>query len=68
MSSVHSEVPMAKALIGAIFIQYVVYAALYIIEGIKVDESDDKQTTTSGTAAPAQAKPEESKEENDNKQ
>lgn len=67
MSSVQSEVPMAKALIGAVFIQYVIYGAIYILEGIKIDESDGKEPATPKPAATAQAKPEESKEESVNK-
>ena len=31
----YSEIPYAKALLGAVFIQYVIYGVLYILEGFK---------------------------------
>jgi uncharacterized membrane protein len=32
------EIPAAKALMGAAFIQYLIYAVFYIIEGAKLEE------------------------------
>lgn len=32
------EVPAAKALMGAAFIQYLIYAVFYVIEGSKLQE------------------------------
>jgi hypothetical protein len=46
-----SEVPLSKALVGAVFIQYVLYASVYIIEGIKNDESADIEDPKATTAA-----------------
>ena len=39
------EIPAAKALVGAAFVQYLVYAVIYIIEGAKLEEFLGKSTT-----------------------
>ncbi len=37
--------PASKALIGAAFIQYLIYAFIYIIEGAKLDEFEDSSAS-----------------------
>ena len=46
------HVPAAKALIGAYFIEYIVYALFYVLEGFKFQEfyGDDKAQTNKGGA------------------
>ena len=34
---VESEVANSKAIIGAVFIQYVIYALIYIIDGVRYE-------------------------------
>ena len=34
---VEAEVPNSKAIMGAVFIQYFVYALIYIIEGVRYE-------------------------------
>mgnify|MGYP001806775430 CR=1 FL=1 len=48
---IESEVPYSKALVGAVFIQYFFYSVIYIIEGIKNDESADVEDSKA-TAPP----------------
>jgi hypothetical protein len=46
------QIPYAKALLGALFIEYVIYGAIYIVEGIKysqIHEKDNESTTTTTT-------------------
>ena len=48
-------------MVGAVFIQYMIYGVLYIVEGIKNDESTEKEVNTS-TAPPKPSANEEQKD------
>ena len=37
------DIPAAKGLFSAIFIQYTIYAILYILEGTKIKEIKEKE-------------------------
>ena len=55
MSSMHHDfgnsIPNAKAIMGAAFIQYVLYAFVYVLEGSKYNELHPQQPTSGGNTA-----------------
>lgn len=45
-----SQVANAKAIVGAIFIQYFVYACLYIVDGAKYESLYGESSTTNSNS------------------
>lgn len=43
--AIEDETPLSKALLGAVFIQYIIYGTFYIIEGSRYKEFHSLEST-----------------------